>query len=74
MTPRRAEAELLHARGAIAELTGDSKGFAELIAGRTVLYELVYDHGTGAVRLAAWRETGFAYEWRRGLTTDNAGE
>ncbi len=64
MTPGRAEAELLHARGAIAELAGDSKEFAELITGRAVSYELLYDQGTGAVRLAAWTDAGFSYEWR----------
>lgn len=64
MTSGRAEAELLHARGAIAELAGDSKEFAELVAGRAVSYELFYDHGTGAVRLATWTDAGFAYEWR----------
>lgn len=64
MTAGRAEAELLHARGAIAELIGDSKEFAELVAGRTVAYELVFDDGTAAVRLATWGEAGFDYEWR----------
>jgi hypothetical protein len=64
MTPGRAEAELLHARGAIAELAGESEEFAELIAGRTVSYELLHDHGTGAVRLATWTDTGFTFEWR----------
>lgn len=64
MTPGRAEAELLHARGAIAELAGDSKGFADLIAGRTVSYGLFHDKGTGAVRLATWTDTGFTYGCR----------
>lgn len=64
MTPGRAEAELLQARGAIAELAGDSRGFAELVSGRAVSYELLYDYGMGAVRLATWTDAGFAYEWR----------
>jgi hypothetical protein len=64
VTRGRAEAELLHARGAIAELIGDSKDFARLIAGRTVSYELFHGQETGALRLATWGEGGFAYEWR----------
>lgn len=62
MTRGRAEAELLQARGAIAELAGDSKDFAELIGGRAIAYELLYDHETGAVRLATWTEASFVYE------------
>jgi len=64
MTAGRAEAELLHARGAIAELAADSTEFAALISGRAVSCELVHDQGTGAVRLATWTEAGFTYEWR----------
>ena len=62
MTPTRAEAELRTAQGNIAELAGDSSEFAELISGRPVAYELLYDYGMGAVRLATWTDEGFAYQ------------
>jgi len=62
MTPTRAEAELRTAQGNIAELAGDSKEFAELISNHPIAYELLYDYGMGAVRLATWTAEGFAYQ------------
>jgi len=64
MTPARAEAELRTAHGGIAELASDSKDFADLISGRPIAYELLYDYGMGAVRLATWTDEGFAYQWK----------
>ena len=64
MTPGRAEAELVHARGAVAELAGDSPAFAYLISTVAATFELVYEDGTGAVRLATWTDAGFTYELR----------
>lgn len=64
VTPTRAESELLRAQAELEELKGDSADFAKLVAGRPVVYELIYDYGMGAVRLAMLTEAGFKYQWK----------
>jgi hypothetical protein len=64
ITPGRAEAELRGAQDEIANLAHNSADFADLIAGHPISYELLYDYGTGAVRLATWTSTGFQYRWK----------
>jgi hypothetical protein len=64
MTRERAEAELRTAQVSIAELARESKDFAGLISGHAIAYELLYDYGMGAIRLATWTDEGFAYQWK----------
>lgn len=61
MTRARAEIELLQARGAIAELAGDSRDFAKSIDGKKVSYTLIAGEGDGSVTLASLRDSGFIY-------------
>jgi hypothetical protein len=64
ITTARAEAELRNTQAGIAELASDSKDFAQLMSGRPVAYDLVYDYGTGSIGVATWSDQGFAYHWK----------